>query len=82
MAKNFKRMVVSKIDDQTVTRIEWSEVRDDEPIQVIADLTSKGWEFWEKSGWEARWYPMAITPRVKAKLQRDLNIIAQSYKAA
>lgn len=51
------------------TRVEWTEVREHELYRVIADLTDVGWEFWEKSSWEVRWYPMTWTSQLAAKAE-------------
>jgi len=65
-----------------LNRIEWSEVRDQECYRVIADLIPKGWEFWEKSAWEIRWYPMTATAQLVAKAERALNGSARPQVAA
>ena len=55
------------------TRVEWTEVRAQEGYRVIADLTPNGWEFWEMSSWEVRWYPMTATSQLVAKAERTLD---------
>ena len=65
-----------------MTRVEWTEVRDQEPYLVIADLTPKGWEFWERSSWEVRWYPMTSTSQLVAKAERILKGSARREAAA
>jgi len=54
-------------------RVEWTEVREQESYLVIADLTDKGWEFWERSSWEIRWYPMISTSQLVTKAEHTLR---------
>jgi hypothetical protein len=63
-------------------RVEWTELGNHEPYRVIGDLTPDGWEFWEKSVLEIRWYPMVTTPQLIAKAERTLKGSACSQAAA
>jgi hypothetical protein len=53
--------------------VEWCEVRSDvtgrEVFLVIAELTAKGWQFYERSTWEVRWYPLPASPERVAKAE-------------
>ena len=62
-------------------RVEWREIRDQEPYLVIADLTPKGWEFWDRSSWEVRWYQMTSTPQLIAKATQILKGSARRHAA-
>lgn len=42
-------------------RLEWSEVRDGDTVFVIAEPTSDGWIFFERSTWEVTWWPASAT---------------------
>ena len=63
---------------QMSARVEWTEVRAEESYWVIGDFTNNGWQFWEKSAWEIRWYPMATTPRCLDKAERAINACRQA----
>ena len=44
-------------------RVQWREPRADEVFEMLADQNSDGtWDFWERSIWELRWYPVSATP--------------------
>lgn len=48
--------------EKTIIRVEWSEIRLGESYRVIADKQpGEYWEFWEKSMYEVKWYPMTST---------------------
>jgi hypothetical protein len=63
------------------TRVEWKEIRAQEPYLVIADLTPKGWEFWERSSWEVCWYQTTSTPQLIANAERVLKGSARCQAA-
>jgi hypothetical protein len=45
-------------------RVEWFE----HGRYIIAELTAEGgWEFWEKDGYEIRWFPCPPNRRLVAK---------------
>lgn len=48
-------------------KVEWMENRCGELFYVVAEETLSGWEFFDKSIWEIRWYPVPSTATLVAK---------------
>jgi hypothetical protein len=42
-------------------RVEWNEIRNSDVVFVIAEYTSEGWEFFERSTWEVTWSRVATS---------------------
>jgi hypothetical protein len=63
-------------------RVEWREVKDGELFYVIADRTRDGWEFWDKSSWEHRWYPRTPTDELAMKAESLERASATAASAA
>jgi hypothetical protein len=53
--------------------VSWNEVREDAYCFIIADLTTNGWEFWERDSWEIRWFRMKATSELSAKAESFLR---------
>ncbi len=51
----------------TAVRVTWAEMREGELFLAFADLTPHGWSFFERSTWEARYYPRAPTEELEKK---------------
>ena len=64
------------------TRVEWTEDRREQSYRMIAELTWSGWEFWEKSAWEVRWYPLTATPDLVTKAELLLEKAVMHFAAA
>jgi hypothetical protein len=54
-------------------QVSWNQVRDDADYFVIADLTTDGWQFWERDSWEIRWFRMKATGELVAKAESFLR---------
>lgn len=56
-------------------RVQWSEVREEEPCWLVADLTPDGgWEFGIKTGWEVRWHPLVCTQKLIERAIHELTV--------
>jgi len=53
--------------------VSWNQIREDAYYFVIADLTTAGWEFWERDSWEIRWFRMKATGELIAKAESFLR---------
>ena len=65
-------------------QVRWSEIRRDdyqghslEMFYIIAEKTSTGWEFYERSSWELCWY---LIPSTEALLKKAIAEISQQSK--
>jgi len=54
-------------------QVSWNQVRDEAYYFVIADLTTDGWQFWERDSWEIRWFRMKATGELIAKAESFLR---------
>jgi len=72
--------------DRVIEKFEWREIRNTEAFRIIAERTISGWQFFDKSVWEVRWWPMAKTQVLVAKAERlakrSINDQAKNAKAA
>jgi hypothetical protein len=53
----------------------WSEMRDEdgskEIFYLLAEKSSNGWKFFERSSWELRWYAVTATEQLVARVTRE-----------
>lgn len=65
-------------NDREMGRVRWNEERFGVGLfLIIAEWNGTEWKFWERDGWEARWYPMHsnCTRIAKAEeLAKDMHI--------
>ena len=61
------------------TRVTWDENRSGELFLIIADLETAGWEFWDRSSWEQRWYPL---PATAERIEKAERLLSQKFRAA
>ena len=61
----------AQTEDKIMIRVEWSEVRLNEAFRVMAEKgPGAAWEFWEKSMYEVKWYPMTSDAARVAKASK------------
>ena len=63
---------------ENVEQIKWSEVRINhrgypEEFFIIADMSSAGLEFYERSSWNTRWYSIPSSEELVSKAVAQLS---------
>jgi hypothetical protein len=68
-----------------VLRVEWTEKRrTEEPFLIIAEKSSEGWSFSQRSSWELGWYPVPETDdrRRSARIRLAESLLLTQRTAA